>query len=75
MLMRIFVSIAVLVAIVIGILAIVLRPEQLVQLFQYRDFFNVTLPVLAFAALIKYLCSCNHHKCGHCNKEMNRPGM
>ena len=59
MLMRIFVSLIVLVAVAVGLLfALVLPRDQLIRLIIFRDFFDVTLPILAFGALIKYLCTC-----------------
>lgn len=56
MVMRIFVALIVIVAIAIGIFALVLPRDQLVRLIIFRDFFDVTLPILAFGALVKYLC-------------------
>lgn len=58
MLMRIFVALIILIAIAVGVLALVLPRDQLVKLIVFRDFFDVTLPILAFGALIKYLCTC-----------------
>lgn len=58
MCMRIFVSLIILIAIAVGIFALVLPRDQLVRLIIFRDFFDVTLPILAFGALVKYLCSC-----------------
>lgn len=56
MVMRVFVSLIILIAILIGLLALVLPREQLIKLIVFRDFFDVTLPILAFGALVKYLC-------------------
>lgn len=61
MLMRIFVVVMLVIAVVVGILAQILPRDQLLTLFMFRDFFEVTLPILAFAALIKYLFSCHVH--------------
>lgn len=63
MLMRIFVTLIILIAIAVGIFALVLPRDQLVRLIIFRDFFDVTLPILAFGALVKYLCTCTgkHH--------------
>lgn len=58
MLMRIFVSLIILIAIAVGVFALVLPRDQLINLIFFRDFFDVTLPILAFGALIKYLCTC-----------------
>lgn len=66
MFMRIFVTLIILVAVAVGIFAIVLQRDQLVRLIIFRDFFDVTLPILAFGALIKYLCTgCVHCKSCH----------
>ena len=71
MVMRIFVSLVVLVAIIVGVLALTLSREEIVKLIIFRDFFDVSLPILAFGALIKYLCTCKHHckktDCTKCN--------
>ncbi len=66
MLMRVFVILIVLVAIVVGVLALTLPREEIVKLIIFRDFFDVSLPILAFGALVKYLCSCRHGH-HHCN--------
>jgi hypothetical protein len=58
--LRIFVSLIILVAIIVGALALKLPREQLVNLIVFRDFFDVSLPILAFGALIKYLCTKNN---------------
>lgn len=71
MIMRVFVTLIVLVAVVVGALALTLPREEIVKLIIFRDFFDVSLPILAFGALIKYLCSCRHHchdrDCTVCN--------
>jgi hypothetical protein len=66
MFMRIFIALVIVVAVLVGVCALVLPRDQLIRLIMFRDFFDVTLPILAFGALVKYLCSC----CigGHCNK-------
>ncbi|RDI39079.1 hypothetical protein [Aquicella lusitana] len=66
MLMRIFVALIIIIAIAVGIFALVLPRDQLVKLIVFRDFFDVTLPILAFGALVKYLCTCCHHH-NHCH--------
>jgi len=63
MLMKIFVGIVVLVAVAVGVLALTLPREQVVQLVVFREFFDVSLPVLAFGALIKFLCGCRKCCC------------
>ena len=67
MLMRLFVLLIILIAVAIGIFALVLPRDQLIRLIVFRDFFDVTLPILAFGALIKYLCTCCH-KHGTCTE-------
>lgn len=59
MFLRIFVGLIILIAIVVGILALSLPRDQLVKLIIFRDFFDVTLPILGFGALVKYLCTCS----------------
>lgn len=63
MFMRIFVTLVVLVAIIVGALALTLPREEIVKLIIFRDFFDVSIPVLGFGALIKYLCTCNRSGC------------
>lgn len=66
MLLRIFVVLVVLIGILVGCLAMILPRDQIVRLIMFRDFFDVSLPILAFGALVKYLCSFlphHHHKC------------
>lgn len=58
MFMRIFVGLIILVAVGVGIFALALPRDQLVKLIIFRDFFDVTLPILAFGALVKYLSTC-----------------
>ncbi len=66
MYMRIFVGLVVLIAVAVGIFALILPRDQLVRLIIFRDFFDVTLPILAFGALIKYLCCCKKKMCCCC---------
>jgi len=58
MLMRIFVGLIILIAIVVGLCALLFNRDQIINLIYFRDFFDVSLPILGFGALIKYLCSC-----------------
>lgn len=55
MCMKIFVTLIILIAVVVGLLALLLPRDHLIQLIVFRDFFDVTLPILAFGALVKYL--------------------
>lgn len=59
MYMRIFIHIIVVIAVAVGIFALLLPRDQLVRLIIFRDFFDITLPILAFGALVKYLYACN----------------
>lgn len=61
MFLRIFVFLIIIVAVVVGILAITLSREQIVKLIVFREFFDFSLPVLAFGALVKFLATCRHH--------------
>jgi hypothetical protein len=67
MVLRIFVALIIVVAVATGVFALVLPRDQLVRLIIFRDFFDVTLPILAFGALIKYLCTCCF-KCRDCHE-------
>lgn len=60
MFMKLFVSLIILIAVAVGVFALVLPRDQLIRLIVFRDFFDVTLPILAFGALVKYLCTCCH---------------
>ena len=57
MMLRMFAALVILAAILVGVLVLVLPRDQLVRLIMFRDFFDVSLPILAFGALVKYLCS------------------
>lgn len=59
--MRAFITIIILVAVAVGIFALTLPRDQLVRLIMFRDFFDVTLPILGFGALVKYLCTRQIH--------------
>lgn len=74
MFMKIFVFLIVLIAIGVGFGTRVPR-EYLLNIIIFRDFFDAALPVLAFGALIKYLCTCCikceicHKKCEKCEEK------
>ncbi len=68
MLMRLFVAIVIIIAIAAGVFALVLHHDQLLGLIIFREFFDVALPILAFGALIKYLCS-RCLKCDICHDD------
>ena len=57
MYLKVFVSFIILIAIAIGVLTLILSRDQLIQLIMLRDTFEITLPILAFGSLIKYLCT------------------
>ena len=61
MLLKIFVALIVIVGVLVGVLALALPRDQIVHLIVFRDFFDVSLPILAFGALVKYLCSWSHN--------------
>ena len=54
--LRIFVSLVILVAILVGLMVLYAPRELLIKIIVFRDFFDSALPILAFGALIKYLC-------------------
>lgn len=60
MFMRIFVNCIIVVAVAVGVFALWLPRDQLVRLIIFRDFFDITLPILAFGALVKYLYCCKN---------------
>ncbi|MDR3477787.1 MAG: hypothetical protein P4M14_07135 [Gammaproteobacteria bacterium] len=63
MIIRLFIAFIVIVAVIVGIMAIALPREEMIRLVMFRDFFDVSLPILGFGALVKYLCSCSCRKC------------
>lgn len=68
MCMRLFVSLIILIALIVGVLAITMSRDALIRLIVFRDFFDITLPILAFGALVKYLCS-SCPNCKPCDKK------
>jgi len=66
MFMKLFVALIVLAALCVG-LGTQLPRDLLMKVIIFRDFFDAALPVLAFGALIKYLCTCCV-KCKDCHK-------
>lgn len=53
--------IVVVVALLVAILASVWPQDRLSDIIYVTRFFDVTLPILAFGALIKYLLCCGRH--------------
>lgn len=66
MFMRTFIALVILIAVAVGVFALVLPRDQVIKLVIFRDFFDVALPILAFGALIKYLCT-GYGKCKSCH--------
>jgi hypothetical protein len=69
---RILIYLLVLIAVLMGILASVagnLSDHWINIIGIIARFFDVTLPILGVAALLKYLCCCPHH---HGNDEIKR---
>jgi len=66
--MKIFVALVILTAIVVGGLVLYVPRDLLVKIIYFRDFFDAALPILAFGALIKYLCTCCM-KCTVCHDD------
>ncbi len=65
---KIIIGLIVLIAIVMGVLATVagnLSDHWINIIGIVARFFDVTLPILGVAALLKYLCHCHH--CHHCH--------
>ncbi len=58
---KIFSIVMLLLAVILAVLALSLPAEHLANIAVIIRFFQVMLPVLAVAALIKYLFKCNSH--------------
>lgn len=65
MLCKVFITLIIALAIILGVLATVWPQERLADIIYISRFFDVMIPVLAVGALIKYL-TCGH---GHCKKD------
>lgn len=61
MFLKKFVGLVIITGIIAGALALFLPREHIVYLITFRDFFDASLPILAFGALIKYLCTFRSH--------------
>ena len=61
MFLKAFIGLIILASLTVGALTFILPREQVIYLIQFRDFFAVSLPILGFGALIKYLCTCSRH--------------
>jgi hypothetical protein len=64
MLMRSFVALIILIAVGVGVCALLFNRDQIINLIYFRDFFDVSLPILGFGALVKYLCTGCMCSCG-----------
>jgi len=62
MVLRIFVAIIVIIAVVVGVLNVYPAQHDMLRLAIFAEFFSASLPILAFGALVKFLCTCK--KCG-----------
>lgn len=69
MFMKIFVAMIVLIAVGVG-LGTQLPRDMLIKVIIFRDFFDAALPILAFGALVKYLCT-GCIKCEYCKTAKN----
>jgi hypothetical protein len=68
MILKIFIAIVVIVAVAVGLLNTAALHTDVVRLAMFGEFFSAALPVLAFGALVKYLCTCSAFcKCGSCS--------
>lgn len=63
MCMRVFTMAIITIALIVGLLALTLPRDMLIRLIMFRDFFDMTLPILAFGALVKYLCTRSPSAC------------
>ncbi len=64
--MKIFVSLVVIVAVVVGIMNLTPFHPDAVRLAMFSEFFSAALPILAFGALVRYLCCCSKRSCCCC---------
>lgn len=68
--MRIFTILIILIAVVVGVSAFALNRDQIDYVIYFRQFFEITIPILGFGALVKYLCYGNKccSGCACCKK-------
>lgn len=52
-----FVILIILLALLGGLLTVFLRPDQIINIVRFKDFLDFAITILAFGALIKYLCT------------------
>ena len=66
---KVWAIVVIAIALIVAILASVWPQERLADIIYITRFFDVTLPILAFGALVKYICCgkgsccCNTGKC------------
>jgi hypothetical protein len=65
MIHKVFVAIIVVVAVIVGLLNITQFHTDAIRLAMFGEFFSAALPILAFGALVKYLC-CFGSSCKCC---------
>jgi hypothetical protein len=58
MLLKLFIGLILVMALVVGFAAVLLRPDQIISIIKLKDFFDFSITILAFGALVKYLCTC-----------------
>lgn len=58
MLLKLFIGLILVMAMLVGLAAVFLRPDQVMPIIRFKDFFDFSITVLAFGALVKYLCTC-----------------
>lgn len=58
---RLFATVIVLLAVLMGILVLVMPPEKIMYLVNVSRFFEVMIPILGVGALLKYICCCHSH--------------
>lgn len=56
MIQRVFIALIIIIAVVVGLLNITPFHTDIVRLAMFGEFFSAALPILAFGALMKYLC-------------------
>ncbi len=57
MFLKIFIGIILIGALFVGIASMFLRTDQILYLIRFKDFFDFSVMILAFGALVKYLCT------------------
>jgi hypothetical protein len=63
---KMWATIVIVIAVLFGLLVLVLPQDRLSDIVYVPRFFDIVLPILAFGALIKYLCCCGKSGCDEC---------